>query len=65
MRTVVRKFKDEKNIPREELGCGHVITDRDLYYGNETATKIKALGHAIAGTASERRCYRCGVEGAR
>lgn len=62
MRTVLRKFKDERGIDREELGCGHVITDRDVTYGNETAVQIKAMGHAMAGTKGERRCYKCAKE---
>jgi hypothetical protein len=64
MRTVLKKFKDPKGIAREELGCGHVITDRDVTYGNEVAVQIRAAARSMTTTAYERRCYKCGVLGA-
>lgn len=62
MRTVLRKFKDERGINREELGCGHIIIDKDVLYGNELAVQIRAIARSMTSTAGERRCYKCAIE---
>jgi hypothetical protein len=62
MQAVVRKFKDGKGINREELACGHVVTDKDVLYDNELAVRIKAAGKALTGNLGRRRCYKCAKE---
>ena len=65
MRTVLRKFKDDQGIAREELGCGHIIIDKDVLYGNETAVRIRAAARSMTTTGGERRCYKCSIEEAK
>jgi len=61
--TVVRRFRAENGVPKEELACGHVRTDPALYYDNETAFKIKRLAESINPEQPiKARCYKCAKE---
>ena len=62
MVTVTERFRDERNIQRERLSCGHTRPDPELSSSNETTFKIKRIGEAIFGGEVKARCYKCGRE---
>lgn len=59
MRRIVEAFKDDRNIPKVRLECGHVKTDPMFYYGNEKAKAIVRLFHDVAGTFPKTPCHDC------
>jgi hypothetical protein len=61
---VVERFKDPENrVPRERLSCGHVRTDPELHYGDETAFRIRRMAEQFTGDLEagrvRARCYKC------
>jgi hypothetical protein len=59
--TVAERFNNENGVPKLRLSCGHIKTDPELSYGNETAFKIRRLANIMTGT-EKVRCYECTKE---
>ncbi len=71
--TVVRRFQDTYDYGEgvvdhehefEELSCGHVIENPDLYphyYRRSKAEQVAALGRAVLEKGYKRACHGCAV----
>jgi hypothetical protein len=64
MTEVVEKFTEPSKysgrpVHRERLKCGHVISDRDVIYGNELSVRVHIAWRIISGKPVKRRCYEC------
>lgn len=48
LRKIIREFLNEYGVPKEELECGHIITQKQDHYGYTNAYR--------------RRCSQCEKE---
>ena len=60
MKSVSGYFRNENNVPKVRMECGHTKTDPFFNYGNETTEKVKRAYANFTNEPLKMRCYECG-----